>query len=460
MYLYALLGLAADDPNTPALKPEYNLPWHQVLKNTIRYILSGEGIVETYPEKDIAIIQTKCWILGCIDSVEDIYESNRQRLNILFNDSPESSVFQNEWGPEWMIQASAELIQGSDILCLLRGNLNPSIIRLSKDHFTIVNIAITPQQFVYNDNLDAESFREMDPRQSPPYDITLTWAIPVSDTENNVRPRDPMELIQIAPHYQKQSPETQKGSTDLRVIVDGIALQLVKAGGTGPMENLVAQMGTAVPVSEQVAKAAVRNTTLSGLKIVEVLLQYQDNLPVTEEVVKAAAENTSFCGLKIMRLLFEYRHSLPIPEEVVNTVAMSERPYAHHMMELLFKYQDNIPVTEEVVKAVARNKGISGPIMMRVLFKYRHSLPVTEEVVKAVAGNKGAFAKDIRRINEEMVTAMEQTELLDRYDIVMGMLFKHQEMIRKPGWKERFQSTARKFRQEGLSILSTKHHRK
>lgn len=91
--VYALLGLAADDPNTPGLKPDYNVPWYDVFSNTIQYILSGEGIVETYPEKDIAIIQTKCWILGCIGSVEDIYESNRQKLNILFNDTPESSVF-------------------------------------------------------------------------------------------------------------------------------------------------------------------------------------------------------------------------------------------------------------------------------------------------------------------------------------------------------------------------------
>lgn len=468
--VYALLGLAADDPNTPGLKPDYNVPWYDVFSNTIQYILSGEGIVETYPEKDIAIIQTKCWILGCIGSVEDIYESNRQKLNILFNDTPESSVFQNEWGRRWMIQASAEPIQSCDILCLLRGNSNPCIIRLSKDHFTIINIAITPQQPGYNDNPDTESLREMDPRQNPPYDITLIWAIPVSDTENEVRPRDPMELIQIAPQYQKERPDTEKGSTDLRVIVDGIAVQLADQGEPDLFKGWLTQMGTAVPVSEQVVKAVVGNTTPDGPQIVKVLLQYQDNLPVTEEVVKVAAGNEGYCGDEIMRLLLKYRHSLHISEEVVKVVAMNKGPYAHYIMERLFKYQKNIPVTEEVIKAAAGNRGVRGPELMEILLNHRHSLPVTEELVRIVAGNEGLYAKDIMwvlfkhqddiLINEEMVTTVEQSELPERYEIVKWMLFKHQEMIRKPGWKEKFQNTARKFRQEGLSIMSTKHHRK
>ncbi|KOC10312.1 hypothetical protein AFLA70_171g002391 [Aspergillus flavus AF70] len=325
--VYALLGLAADDPNTPGLKPDYNVPWYDVFSNTIQYILSGEGIVETYPEKDIAIIQTKCWILGCIGSVEDIYESNRQKLNILFNDTPESSVFQNEWGRRWMIQASAEPIQSCDILCLLRGNSNPCIIRLSKDHFTIINIAITPQQPGYNDKPDTESLREMDSRQSPPYDITLTWARTVSDTENDVRPRDPMELIQIAPQYQKEGSDTEKGSTDLRLIADGISVLLANQGEPGLFKDWLTQMGTAVPVSEQVVKAVVGNTTPDGPQIVEMLLQYQGNLPVTEEVVKVAAEHNGGYAPMILDLLLEYRDNIPVTEEVVKAVAMNKEKY-------------------------------------------------------------------------------------------------------------------------------------
>ncbi|RAQ56945.1 hypothetical protein COH20_009279 [Aspergillus flavus] len=307
--VYALLGLAADDPNTPGLKPDYNVPWYDVFSNTIQYILSGEGIVETYPEKDIAIIQTKCWILGCIGSVEDIYESNRQKLNILFNDSPESS------------------------------------------------------QPGYNDNPDTESLREMDSRQSPPYDITLTWARTVSDTENDVRPRDPMELIQIAPQYQKEGSDTEEGSTDLRVIVDGIAVQLADQGEPGLFKGWLTQMGTAVPVSEQVVKAVVGNTTPDGPQIVEMLLQYQGNLPVTEEVVKVAAEHNGGYAPMILDLLLEYRDNIPVTEEVVKAVAMNKGPYAHYIMGRLFMYQKNIPVTEEVVKAAAGNRGTAkGPL--------------------------------------------------------------------------------------------------
>ncbi|KAJ1715353.1 hypothetical protein NYO67_2463 [Aspergillus flavus] len=251
--VYALLGLAADDPNTPGLKTDYNVPWYDVLSNTIQYILSGEGIVETYPEKDIAIIQTKCWILGCIGSVEDIYESNRQKLNILFNDTPESSVFQNEWG-----------------------------------------------------------------------------------------------------------------------------LLLANQGEPGLFKDWLTQMGTAAPVSEQVVKAVVGNTTLDGPQIVEMLLQYQGNLPVTEEVVKVAAEHNGGYAPNIMNLLLEYRDNIPVTEEVVKAVAMNKGPYAPYIMGRLFMYQKNILVTEEVVKAAAGNRGVCGPELMEILLNHRHSLPVTE----------------------------------------------------------------------------------
>ncbi|KAE8343411.1 heterokaryon incompatibility protein-domain-containing protein [Aspergillus arachidicola] len=111
LYIGELIGLAADDPTSPGLQPDYNLPWHQVFHNTIQYILSGEGSVETFPDKETAIIHTKCWILGCVYPVEGAAENNRQKLMILFNDSPESAIFESAWGSEWMIQASTESVE-------------------------------------------------------------------------------------------------------------------------------------------------------------------------------------------------------------------------------------------------------------------------------------------------------------------------------------------------------------
>ena len=46
---------------------------------------------------------------------------------------------------EWTLQASAESIRESDIICLLQGASKPTVIRLCKDHSAIIVIAGMPE---------------------------------------------------------------------------------------------------------------------------------------------------------------------------------------------------------------------------------------------------------------------------------------------------------------------------
>ncbi|KJK60776.1 Heterokaryon incompatibility protein HET [Aspergillus parasiticus SU-1] len=460
--VYALLGLAADDPNTAGLRPDYNLPWHQVFNNTTRYILSGEGSVETYPDKDVAIIQTKCWILGYIKHAGNIYESSRIRLIIRFNDSPESEIFKNAWGSDWMIQSSAESIESGDILCLLSGTSNPCIIRVSGDHFAIVNVAITPQKVDQNEIPDPETFREIESRQSPPFDITLTWTIPVSDTENKVDLKGPMKLIDIVPHYQEECWETEKRLIDLRVIVSGIAIQLIQERlfSSSSLEHLLAQLGPVISVSEQVVKAAVGYTGRAAPEMVKLIVQYQHNLPLTEEVIKVTARNMCLFGPEIMELLLKCQHNIPVTEEVIKAVAGNEGNFGTMIMELLFKYQNNISITEGVVKAAAGNKGAYGPEMLKLLFKYQNNLPITEEVIKAVVGNTGLFAREIIEVlfkyhnnipvTQEVVKAVAGNKQFYAPEI-MEMLWRYQNNV--PVTEEVVRAVARNEGPYGKDIM-------
>ncbi|OGM45294.1 hypothetical protein ABOM_006462 [Aspergillus bombycis] len=344
--IYALLGLTADDPNTPGLKPDYNLPWHQVFNTTIQYILSSEGSVETFPNKEMAIIHTKCWILGYIYLDGAIHENNLQMINIVFNDSQDSVVFKAKWGSNWVIQATAESAESGDILCLLGGSSNPCIIRALGDHFAIINIAITPQQVYQNRTLDTGSVHAVDSRQRPPFDITLTWTIPMSDTENEFYLKGPLELTRIAPHYQKKCPDTEKRLNDLRAIVNGIATQIIQQSEhlhVSPLKRLLAQLGGVIPVSEEVVKMATGDTRMAGPAMLKAIFQYPDNILITEEVVKVAAGNNGSLGSEIMEVLFEYQDNLPITEEVVQAVAQNNGASAYETMEMLLKYRDNVP---------------------------------------------------------------------------------------------------------------------
>ena len=102
--------------------------------------------METWFETDTAVIKGKGWILGHIISVgEDISELGQQNIKVLFNDIAESLGYQNEWETDWKLQASAQFFQDGDIICLLQGASKPSIIRLCKDHFTMITPAVTPR---------------------------------------------------------------------------------------------------------------------------------------------------------------------------------------------------------------------------------------------------------------------------------------------------------------------------
>jgi hypothetical protein len=60
---------------------------------------------------------------------------------------------------EWTIRASAKSIQESDIVCLLQGASKLTIIRLYKDHFAIIIIAVTPLK-------ESRSFKQLELSQS------------------------------------------------------------------------------------------------------------------------------------------------------------------------------------------------------------------------------------------------------------------------------------------------------
>lgn len=108
--VYALLGLSAD-PITTALKPNYDLPWHEIFQRVTRHIFP-ECSVETWSETDTAVVKGKGWILGHISSAgNDMSEFGQQNVKFLlflFNDIAKVLGYQNEWETNWKLQASAQ----------------------------------------------------------------------------------------------------------------------------------------------------------------------------------------------------------------------------------------------------------------------------------------------------------------------------------------------------------------
>lgn len=141
--VYALLGMSSDDPGGVGLRPDYEVSWKELFRKLINFVLGKDVSMEIPNDFDDdsqrAVITSKGYILGQVSSVRN---DDRQNVNITSTSKHAAWCLVDKM--EWTLQASAKSIQERDIVCLLRGASKPTIIRLYKDHFAIIVIAVTP----------------------------------------------------------------------------------------------------------------------------------------------------------------------------------------------------------------------------------------------------------------------------------------------------------------------------
>ncbi|RHZ45340.1 HET domain-containing protein [Aspergillus thermomutatus] len=394
--IYALLGLSAD-VDSADLQPNYGIAWHQLLKVATSHIFPKSSI-QTWEGTESAVIKSKGWILGHIHSVAQDITGFGQRITLLLNDTAESLGYREIWQSEWVVETCAELIKDGDIVCLLQGRSEPSIIRLCNDHFTVITPSVQPQQRNQTEGLKPA----LQIRRDIPglHDILLTLRLRL--VEGGLESNIPLGLMDMAPEYRETHTESELRLNHIALVVVGIA---AKARNQNPksrgLENILGQSGTCNPVIE-VLKVAAANPGSYGDRIIQILLhQRHESLAVSEGVVKAAAGDPEDCGHETLRLLFQQRgESLPVSEEVVMAAAGNPGDCGHKTLRLLFQQRgESLPVSEDVVKAAAGNTGYYGPRIMEVLFQHRgEDLPVSEDVVKAAAENTGFHELEITEV--------------------------------------------------------------
>jgi hypothetical protein len=68
--VYALFGMSSDNPSAAGLLPNYKVPWKILLQQLVEFLLCKEVYIETWDEKEIAVIKSKGCILGQVSLVE------------------------------------------------------------------------------------------------------------------------------------------------------------------------------------------------------------------------------------------------------------------------------------------------------------------------------------------------------------------------------------------------------
>jgi hypothetical protein len=141
--VYALLGMSSDNYHSSELSPNYDIQWGTLFQQVIKLIVSDRLLISTWQDKEVAIINSKCCIIGQVSSVEgDATWSDKQIVTIskYTSDRPQNKDENIFW--TLTLQTLANSIQEGDIICLLHGASKPTIIRPHKDYFLIVAITV------------------------------------------------------------------------------------------------------------------------------------------------------------------------------------------------------------------------------------------------------------------------------------------------------------------------------
>lgn len=387
-------------------------------------------------------------MIGTVSSIliSDAWGDKRDVVVNIHIKNNSDSGFEEEHGI-WTMQASAKLIYPGDIICFVPGASKPIIIRPCEDYFCVIVIAVTPR------HLSQAPFERPEVSPNRKLLLVWDWGsspdslgdIDDYDGFLNGRVSGYMahlgkaatcrlhsigQLLQDARLYHDTADRLEKaikgydrphGSTylqslamdsthslkwkteKLRVVADILGrrgdyvevtehgiIQIAGLHDIQIMKLLQDQHNSQILITENILKAAARNSG-SGEAMLKLLInQSSDITLITEEVIKVAALN-SVDGLVVMKLLLNWcGDQAPVTEGVVKVAAANNNTGYEIIQLLLDRYGDRVPITLEIVQYIAEHRG--GQMMTLLLDRLGDQIPVSEEVMIAAARNRVGYA--------------------------------------------------------------------
>ncbi|KAK6831929.1 hypothetical protein RU639_002619 [Aspergillus parasiticus] len=154
--VFALLGMCCDNLEAVGLLPHYEIPWEVLFQRIIRHVLSQSVSIESWPDKELALIKGMGYSLGRVTAAYgDKSRFDRQHVHIDLHNSMQSLQYTknprsrcnhsiNPGTIKWTVRVSAQPVKPGDVVCLLQGASKPSIVRPFDDYFDIIIIGVTP----------------------------------------------------------------------------------------------------------------------------------------------------------------------------------------------------------------------------------------------------------------------------------------------------------------------------
>jgi hypothetical protein len=192
--VYALLGMSSDDPSTAGLSADYGASWETVFRRLVTFSLSDQMSVETWDEKEVAVISGKGCVLGEVSVVKGDTVTWKDRFK------GRSQCF--------TLPASVKPIRPRDVICLLQGASRPTIIRLYSDYSAVIRIAVSfvDDSDVSNTKWSTTTF---------PDDFLLIWDWDISWDQEHAKEYEDFRSGQGLSHQKPQPQEDLDRATRL-----------------------------------------------------------------------------------------------------------------------------------------------------------------------------------------------------------------------------------------------------
>ena len=404
--VYALLRMCSDQLSSPELLPDYTISWETLFRRLVKFILHKSVSIDVWDDREAAVIKSSGHVLGHVSSIRNgINRYPAQYIEVTFNDRPLSLQYCKNYGAHWTLQASARSIRKNDIVCLLDGASNPTIMRASEDHFGIIMIAVTLRQQTHKHT----SF-QLSMSSTPDYshDFLLVWQWGSMPAQHSLAPQLPqIEINSLVPDYLKTNAIKSMRSFEVALILkdtgDHVMVEaklkkdIKKYGKLFGIDNIHI-------LSLQEALASVYWSSNRWKMAENLLLEvittrqdlqgrcHQDTLNsemglarayIDEEVLSRPSRAENLRGFRT-ELLNGIRSNSRIEEKIM--ILVVEYLDGRMLKLLLGLGRDSVSVTEKLVKAIFRPERDDGKIL--ILLEER-GIDIVEQILsKSYSQNK------------------------------------------------------------------------
>jgi hypothetical protein len=380
--VYALLGMATDDISNAGLSPDYNVPWDELLRRVVMFILTDNLYIRTWKDKEKVEFTGNGWIIGRVSN-STRNKDGSQSITVQFNETFRNcGGFQDSSVP-WLVRAATNTVCRDDIVYTLEGATHAMIIRRHASTFHVVVIAITPPGHLKTTSV----YRR----------FTLVWE---------------WVSLNVTPDQYLPDSFAERGSYWIAAMI------LLDLSERGRAEQLISHLleltynsssqvdfpygpvsiglpSRTLAITEEELTEIIQRPFLDNSLIISLLTKLRPKICITDRVLIAIARR--FPDELLAGVLNQGSKDLPITPAVIKA-AGEGRSYTEHGMSLLMKllissWEDKDSLFVEPILIIAARNKCAKKLLQLLLKRKSGPLEITDAVFIAAVSNTFEFRK-------------------------------------------------------------------